>query len=236
MRYRGWMMAGLALLLREAAAGGLPVMLDAGHTPAEPGALAPDGRGEHRYNHELLAALRAALAERNIAAQQTAAADEEITLAARTARMQPGQLLISLHHDSIPQAWIDAGQREAYAGFSLFISQTGAAPVASLACAQKLGARLLAAGEKPSLYHALPVPEENRPLLDAARGVHRYDALRVLRTAPGAAVLVEAGVIANPHEALRLREPETVRKLAQALAAGVADCLETAERQDDALQ
>ena len=56
----------------------------------------------------------------------------------------------------------------------------------------------MAAGEKPSLYHAEPIAGENRPLLDRRLGVHRFDGLAVLKTATMPAVLVEAGVIVNP--------------------------------------
>ena len=65
----------------------------------------------------------------------------------------------------------------------------------------------MAAGEKPSLYHAEPIAGENRLALDRRLGVHRFDGLAVLKTATMPAVLVEAGVIVNPDDEARWRGP-----------------------------
>jgi N-acetylmuramoyl-L-alanine amidase len=66
---------------------------------------------------------------------------------------------------------------------------------------------------------------ENRPFADEANGVHYYDNLGVAKTAKMAAVLVEAGVIANRAEEKRMLDPEIQRKIAHAVAEGVAKCL-----------
>ena len=94
----------------------------------------------------------------------------------------------------------------------------------SLACAKAIGERLLAAGETPSLYHATPIKGENRPLIDTRLGIHRFDDLVVLKTAPMPAVLVEAGVIANPDEEPRLQNPATITKIANAISEGIVAC------------
>jgi len=56
-------------------------------------------------------------------------------------------------------------------------------------------------------------------------GVHYYDNLGVAKTAKMAAVLVEAGVIANRLEEKRMLDAEVQRKIAQAVASGVRKCL-----------
>ena len=84
---------------------------------------------------------------------------------------------------------------------------------------------LVAAGEKPSLYHAEPIAGENRPLLDRRLGVHRFDGLAVLKTATMPAVLVEAGVIVNPDDEARVARPDTIERMARAIADGVHACL-----------
>lgn len=206
------------------AAGGR-VLLDAGHTPAAPGAHAPDGRLEHDYNRRLTLAVAYELTARAVPVTTVATDGREIALAVRSGVAPDAVLFVSIHHDSIPQAWIDAGRRGEFAGYSLFVSRYNPHPDASLACAGALGERLLAAGEHPSRYHATPIAGENRPLLDSRLGIHRFDELVVLRTARVPAVLIEAGVIANPAEADRLSEPETIGRLAGAIAAGLVDCL-----------
>jgi N-acetylmuramoyl-L-alanine amidase len=47
----------------------------------------------------------------------------------------------------------------------------------------------------------------------------------VARSATMPSVLVEAGVIVNRHEELRLREPAMRSRIAQAIADGVRRCL-----------
>jgi len=56
-------------------------------------------------------------------------------------------------------------------------------------------------------------------------GVHYYDNLIVLKTARTPAVLVEAGVILNRDEELRMRSEETRKRIAGAVAQGLARCL-----------
>lgn len=93
------------------------------------------------------------------------------------------------------------------------------------ACAaREIGERLRAAGETPSLYHADPIRGENRPLIDARLGIHRFDDLVVLRTARVPALLIEAGVIVNPREEARLAQADTIRRLGAAIAAGIEAC------------
>jgi N-acetylmuramoyl-L-alanine amidase len=83
---------------------------------------------------------------------------------------------------------------------------------------------MLAIGEKPSLYHATPIQGENRPLIDKRLGVHEYDDLIVLKTAPIPAVLVEIGVIANPDEERRLSQPDTIQRISKAIETGIHRC------------
>jgi N-acetylmuramoyl-L-alanine amidase len=77
----------------------------------------------------------------------------------------------------------------------------------------------------PSLYHADPIPGENKPFADKRNGVHYYDNLIVLKTARSPAVLLEAGVIVNRDEELRMRSAETQRLVGGAVARGLARCL-----------
>jgi N-acetylmuramoyl-L-alanine amidase len=132
-------------------------------------------------------------------------------------------LFVSLHHDSVKGELLPRASE--FAGFSLFVSRQNPRLQKSLACASAMGAELRAAGFVPSRYHADPVLGENRTFADEANGVHFFDQLAVLRGATVPAVLVEAGVIVNPEEEQRMRDPRVRRSIARAIARGVENCL-----------
>jgi len=200
------------------------IVVDTGHTPLHPGARSPDGRVEYEYNLNLSTALAQKLQARAYRVFRVSADGQEVELAQRTQLASQADLFVSIHHDSIQQAWIDAGRRREFSGFSLFVSEKNPRYTDSLRCAQLVGERLLAAGEAPSGYHATPIPGENRPLIDKRLGIHRFDDLVVLRTAAMPALLIEAGVIANPDEAQRLADAKTIDRLAEAIAEGLSSC------------
>jgi N-acetylmuramoyl-L-alanine amidase len=209
------------------------VAVDVGHYLVEPGALSARGRPEFEFNLALALDLRDALEADGDRVLLVGAAGDMAVLAGRTAAARGASLFLSVHHDSVQphylEDWVDAGEArqfsDRFAGFSLFVSRRNPDPAASLACASAIGASLRAAGFTPSLYHAEPIPGESRPFADRANGVHYYDNLVVLRTAMQPAVLLEAGVIVNRAEELRLSERETRRRIAAAAAAGVRECL-----------
>lgn len=141
----------------------------------------------------------------------------------RTRDAAGADLFLSIHHDSVKAEYLP--DADLYSGFSLFVSRLNPHPERSLACASAIGAELRAAGFAPSRYHADPVLGENRPYADERNGVHYFDDLAVARSATMPSVLVEAGVIVNRDEELRLRDPELRRRIAQAIARGVRGCL-----------
>jgi N-acetylmuramoyl-L-alanine amidase len=200
------------------------IIVDAGHTPAHPGATGASGRVEHLYNLDLSKAVTTDLEAAGDRVTRTGTDSREIALADRPNAEPKADFFISIHHDSIQQAWIDEGRRGEFRGYSIFVSELNPHYQQSLACAKAIGERLRAAGETPSLYHATPIKGENRPLIDRQLGIHRFDDLVVLKTAPMPAVLVEAGVIVNPDEERRLADPATIAKLAQAISRGILDC------------
>lgn len=224
VRKRTWLTSFWLLLIWITPAQATYIVVDTGHTAQRPGATGANGRAEYLYNLDTSNALAGYLTAMGTRVIQVAADGKEIKLAERATQTPDADLFVSIHHDSIQQAWIDAGRREAFSGFSIFVSEKNADFDQSLACAKRIGARLIAAGEHPSLYHATPIPGENRPLLNASLGIHRFDDLVVLKTAPIPAVLIEVGVIANPQEADRLNRPEVIQRLAKAIAAGISEC------------
>jgi N-acetylmuramoyl-L-alanine amidase len=200
------------------------IAVDTGHTPLHSGAVGASGRVEYLYNLEMSNALAKDLTTHGDRVSRTSADGQEITLQERATKAPDADLLISIHHDSMLQEWIDAGRRREFSGYSIFVSPKNTHYEQSLNCAKKIGEQMLAIGEKPSLYHATPIQGENRPLIDKRLGVHQYDDLIVLKTAPIPAVLVEIGVIANPDEEQRLRKPDTIQRIAKAIAIGIHRC------------
>ncbi|MGB3423244.1 N-acetylmuramoyl-L-alanine amidase [Castellaniella sp.] len=217
-----------ALLLALCCAGpahAAHILVDAGHGPERPGAIGASGRAEYLYNRDLAAALVRVLAALGHRTTRVEGIATDIPPARRPAGAPAADLLVSIHHDAAQARYLQAGRQAEFAGYSVFVSMLNPQPDRSLRCAQEIGAQLREAGERPSEYHAEPIKGENRPFLDRRLGVHRYDGLAVLRHAPMPAVLVEAGVIVNPAEEARLRRPETIKRLAGAIARGVSACL-----------
>ena len=201
------------------------VLVDAGHGPRQPGAIGASGRTEYAYNRDLAAALVRALTALGHQTARIEGMDADIPPGRRATGAPDADLLVSIHHDSIQARYLAEGRQNEFAGYALFVSALNPSFNRSLACAQHIGAGLQKAGERPSGYHAEPVEGENRPFLDRRLGVHRYDGLAILRTAPMPAVLVEAGVIVNPREETRLGAQETIHRLAGAIAQSIDACL-----------
>ena len=195
--------------------------VDIGHYPEEPGVISASGRPELEFNRELAAEVRRSL---EAAGFEVRMIDTHPHLGQRTRQARGANLFLSIHHDSVRQRYLPEAQR--FAGFSLFISRFNPQPQKSLACASAIGAELRAAGFTASRYHADPVLGENRPFADEANGVHFYDNLAVGRSAAMPSVLVEAGVIVNREEESRMKDPAVQRRLAEAIARGVKQCLQ----------
>ncbi|HDR9207127.1 TPA: N-acetylmuramoyl-L-alanine amidase [Burkholderia vietnamiensis] len=200
------------------------IVVDTGHTPAHPGATGASGRVGYRYNLDLSTAVADTLIAHGDRVLRTSADGREIALDQRSTQAPDANLFVSIHHDSMQQQFIDAGRQREFHGFAVFVSERNPHYAEGLRCAKSIAEHLLAAGERPSLYHAQPIKGENRPLIDPQLGIHRFDDLVVLRTAPIPAVLVEAGVIVNPDEEKRLAQRDTIQRLGASIAGGIDAC------------
>jgi N-acetylmuramoyl-L-alanine amidase len=194
--------------------------VDVGHWYGDPGVFSASGKAELEFNLELAYELKDHLLQSGFRVRLI----EDVPVLAERTRMAEGaDLFVSIHHDSVrPELMAEADR---FSGFSLFVSRLNPQVDKSVACAAAIGTELRAAGLEPSRYHADPVLGENRPYADTTNGVHYFDNLAVARTATMPALLVEAGVIVNRHEELRLRDPEMRRRIANAIADGVRSCL-----------
>lgn len=228
------MRALLPLLLCAAlSARAATVAIDVGHFIEEPGATSAHGRPELDFNRDLAVAIESAVRGRGLATMLVGYDGFMSQLARRTAAAAGADFFLSVHHDSVQpylvETWeYDSVERwfsDLHSGFSLFVSRKNRAPKASLACASAIGAALRAAGFSPSLYHAEAIPGENKPFADKVNGVHYYDNLIVLKSARTPAVLLEAGVILNRGEDLKMRSEDVHKRIAGAVAQGLERCL-----------
>jgi N-acetylmuramoyl-L-alanine amidase len=199
------------------------VAVDVGHYAAEPGAISASGRPEFEYNLELARQVKAGLEGLGLQVRLIGERGDYAVLHHRTRDAAGADLFLSIHHDSVKERLLPRAAE--FAGFSLFVSRANPLLEQSLACASAIGARLRAAGFTPSRYHADIELGENRPFADEANGVHYYDNLAVGKTARMAAVLLEAGVIVNPAEDARMRDPAVRLRIARAVAEGTNQCL-----------
>mgnify|MGYP001389402131 CR=1 FL=1 len=201
----------------------LLVAVDVGHYTAEPGVISASGKPEFEYNLALAFELKTELEKLQIQTRLIGEKGDYAVLHHRTRDARGADLFLSIHHDSVKQRLLPQADR--FSGFSLFISKFNPQAEKSLACASAIGAKLRGAGFTPSRYHADAVLGESRPFADEANGVHYYDNLAVARSAPMAAVLVEAGVIVNREEDRTMLDPEVRRRIAAAVADGTRACL-----------
>jgi len=200
------------------------VAVDVGHFHGEPGVISASGIPEFEFNLNLALETKKSLEKNGFAVRMIGDKGDMVFLNRRTRAAAGAELFVSIHHDSMRESVI-ATKRDELAGFSLFISRRNPQLKKSLACASAIGSEMRAAGFTPSRYHADPVIGENRPFADEVNGVHYYDNLAVAKTAKMAAVLVEAGVIANRLEEKRMLDPQVRARAARAVAQGVAACL-----------
>jgi N-acetylmuramoyl-L-alanine amidase len=198
--------------------------VDVGHYHEHPGVISASGWPEFEYNRELAMEVRDVLLASGHAVRMIGERGDYEELHHRTRDARGTNLFVSIHHDSVKEQLLPQADR--FAGFSLFISRSNPEVGKSLACASAIGARLRAAGFVPSRYHADSVLGEDRPFADETNGVHYYDNLAVARTATMPAVLVEAGVIVNREEDLRMRDPAVRGAIARAIGGGVLACLQ----------
>jgi len=234
---KGWLRP-LCLVLSLAAsipslASAATIAVDIGHSPDRPGAMSARGRPEFDFNRDLARVAAAALERVGFRVRLINELGDIGGLEARPAAATGADFFLSLHHDAVQPQYLDTweveGVRRSYcdrfSGFSLFVSRSNPELAKSQACASALGAALRGAGWAPSLYHAEPIPGENRPFADAENGVHYFDDLVVLKRATMPAVLLEAGVIVNRQEELMLADTVVRNKIATAIAEGLAHCL-----------
>jgi N-acetylmuramoyl-L-alanine amidase len=212
------------------------IVLDVGHTPEAPGAISARGIPEYYFNLRLAEKIKGVLVARGfrkIYRLILHGGAESLVLRSGEAKRLHADLFLSIHHDSVQpqylQEWTFRGKKLYFdsrqSGFSLFVSLANPFATKSLQFARFLGSELQNKGFRFSPHHA---EQEARTIIDAA-GVYEYNDLYVLRTASYPAVLLEAGVIVNPYEELRLETSELQLKISNAVADAIQKFCESPE-------
>lgn len=204
------------------------VAVDVGHGERDTGATSARGRSEFAFNRDFAGRLASTLRQRELGVREVNFDGRIGSLYARPQAANGSDFFISIHHDSIGEAWLLPweweGQAQTYTevkrGYGIFVSAQNPALATSLRCASTIGAMMRRAGFAPSTWHA----RKHQPA-DAENGVWYYDNLVVLYRTRLPAVLFEAGVIKHRDEELELRDPERQARMADAVATGIAACL-----------
>jgi N-acetylmuramoyl-L-alanine amidase len=211
------------------------VAVDVGHTAKGPGALSARGAWEYEFNLRLAQQIEKSLLDAGFAktALLVSTDPHRSALFNRAARANGlgADLFLSIHHDSVPNRFLEVWQYDGTAhhfsdrfkGHSIFVSKDNSNFKASLLFGQLLGKQLKDRGLQYTPHYVEKfMGRYRRILVDAEVGVYRYDQLIVLRSARMPAVLLEAGSIINRDEELQMVSPER-----QALiTAAVTDAVE----------
>lgn len=207
------------------------VAIDVGHGLADGGATSARGRPEFEFNRDLAFRLAPAVAARGQEVRPVNFDGLIGSLAARPLAATGADFFVAIHHDSVGEAWLLDWEwegrvlqhTEVKRGFGLFVSAANPDLETSLRCASTMGAMLRRAGFVPSDWHG-----RKHRAADAENGVWYYDNLVVLYRTSLPAVLVEAGVIKHRDEEIELSDPVRQERMADALATGIAACLQVA--------
>jgi N-acetylmuramoyl-L-alanine amidase len=220
------------------------IVVDVGHTAKVPGAKSARGAHEYEFNLRLAKVVEhdliAAGFPRTVLMITAAPPYRGLIKRVLRARELRADLLLSIHHDSVPdsmlETWTFEGAEHKFSdrfrGHSIFISNFNARRSDSLAFARLLGLQMKARDLHYTPHYTLPIMgHRRRQLVDAEAGVYRYDQLVVLKDSRIPAVLLEAGSIINRDEELLMATPERQALISAAIVdAAKAYCAETIPR------
>jgi len=197
------------------------ILVDVGHTPEAPGATSARGVTEYEFNLQLAKEVERKLIDAGFVHTSLLMVNGPSirSMYRRVARanQSSADLLLSLHHDSVPDSFLEKwdyegkqiGFSDRFRGHSIFISQGNASRINSLLFGNMLGNQLKARGLQYTHHYTEPFMGRYRhQLVDAEAGVYRYDTLFLLKKTRIPAVLLEAGSIANRDEELLLSTPD----------------------------
>ena len=155
--------------------------IDIGHDRQAAGARSARGKPEWDFNVQLATLLYNAALSNHMQAILINPNGSKVQLLdrPRIAQEAKATLLVSIHHDSaqpqylLPWEWKGTSHlySDRFRGYGLFVSGKNVYLDESIQVASDMADGLLRNGHHPSLHHAEPIRGENRPLLDALRGI-----------------------------------------------------------------
>ncbi len=217
----------------------LRIILDVGHTPEAYGATSARNDTEFGFNLRLAKIVGERLKSAGFAATRVLVTDGKarpsLLKRVATANAAHADLVLSIHHDSVPDKLLEEWEFEGaksffsdrFGGHSLFVSERNPHFRASRAFARLLGKELKQRGLQYASQYTLPLMGRyRRQLLDKDVGVYRFDELVVLERTRSPAVLLEAGSIINRDEEMVMNSPERQELIASAVTAAIGEFCE----------
>jgi N-acetylmuramoyl-L-alanine amidase len=215
------------------------IVLDVGHTAESEGATSARNVSEFVFNLRLAKRIEEKLKAEGFAQTKLllteGKARRSLVKRVAAANNLPADLLLSIHHDSVPNKFLEDWEFEGkksrfsdrFSGYSVFVSRNNPDFKTSLSFAELIGKEMKAQGlDYAQQYSQAIMGRHQRPLLNRETGVYRYDELIVLRKTRMAAVLLEAGSIINRDEELKMSSPERRDVISSGVAAAVKEFCE----------
>ena len=215
------------------------IVLDVGHTAESEGAISARNISEFVYNLRLAKRIEEKLKAEGFRETRLllteGKARRSLVKRVDAANNLPADLLLSIHHDSVPNKFLEDWEFEGkksrfsdrFSGYSVFVSRSNPDFKTSFAFAELIGKEMKAQGfDYAKQYSQAIMGRYQRELLNKETGVYRYDELIVLRKTRMAAVLLEAGSIINRDEELKMSSPERRDIISSSVAAAVKEFCE----------
>jgi N-acetylmuramoyl-L-alanine amidase len=215
------------------------IVLDVGHTAESEGAISARNVSEFVFNLRLAKRIEEKLKAEGFAQTKLllteGKARRSLVKRVAAANSLPADLLLSIHHDSVPNKFLEDWEFEGrkshfsdrFSGYSVFVSRNNPDFKTSLSFAELIGKEMKAQGLEYAKQYTQPIMgRHQRPLLNKETGVYRYDELIVLRKTRMAAALLEAGSIINRDEELRMSSPERLDIISSGVTAAVKEFCE----------
>lgn len=215
------------------------IVLDVGHTAESEGAISARNVSEFVFNLRLAKRIEEKLKAEGFAQTKLllteGKARRSLVKRVAAANNLPADLLLSIHHDSVPNKFLEDWEFEGkkshfsdrFSGYSVFVSRNNPDFKTSFAFAELIGKEMKAQGlDYARQYTQAIMGRYQRPLLNKETGVYRYDELIVLRKTQMPAVLLEAGSIINRDEELKMNSSERRDIISSGVTAAIKEFCE----------
>ena len=212
------------------------IVVDVGHTAESEGATSARNVAEFVFNLRLARRIEEKLKAEGFAQTKLLLTEGKarrgLVKRVAAANNLPADLLLSIHHDSVPdkllENWEFEGKKshfsDRFSGYSVWVSRENADFKTSLLFAELVAKEMKAQGLEYAHQYTQPIMGHyQHPLLNKETGVYSYDQLVVLRTNRIPAVLLEAGSIINRDEELKMISPERQDIIAGGVTAAVKE-------------